>query len=124
MKIRALIVDRRSAERSELALPLTQAGVEKIVEVNVHELAAKPIHTGQYDAVFVEFNTLMEAGLELAQSLRAMAPDVALIVTYPDTARVADLQKYCPQASAYLASPFTSEQLRDVIETRVPAAAV
>jgi DNA-binding NtrC family response regulator len=122
MNFKVLVVDRRSVERSELTLPLKKAGVGKIAEANLHELAAQPFQAGQYDAVFVEFNTLMEAGQALARSLRAMDADVPIVVTYPLTTRIADIKKYCPQASAYLASPFTSDQLWDTLQECVSAA--
>ena len=115
MKIKALVVDRRSVERNELTFPLNRIGVRKVIEKNTEEILAKPFKAGQYDVVFVEFNTLMEAGQPLARSLRATDPNVPIIVTYPHTTKIADLKKYCPQASAYLVSPFTSEQLRETI---------
>ncbi len=124
MNIKVLVVDQNSVERSELTLPLQQAGLRNIVEANVHELAARPSRAGQYDAVFVEFNTLMEAGQALARSLRAMDADVPMVVTYPRTTRVADLKKYCPQASAYMELPFTRDELRDTIEECVSSASV
>ena len=78
MNIKALVVDRKSVESSELTLPLHDAGLHKVVETNAHELAAQPFQPGQYDAVFVEFNTLMESGQALARSLRAMDADVPI----------------------------------------------
>jgi DNA-binding NtrC family response regulator len=122
MKIKVLVVDRQSVGHSPLTQPLKKSGVGNIIEVNERELAAQPFQAGQYDAVFVEFNTLMEAGQALARSLRAMDADVPIVVTYPHTTRIADIKKYCPQASAYLAAPFTSEQLLDSLGECVSAA--
>lgn len=78
MNIKALVVDRKSVESSELTLPLSDAGLHKVVETNARELAAQPFQPGQYDAVFVEFNTLMESGQALARSLRAMDANVPI----------------------------------------------
>ncbi len=70
MKIKALVVDRRSMERNTLTRPLKQIGVRTVTELNAEELAAKPVKSGEFDVVFIEFNTLMDAGRELAESFR------------------------------------------------------
>jgi len=124
MNIKALVVDRKSVVSSELTLPFHDAGLHKVVETNPHELAAQPFQPGQYDAVFVEFNTLMEFGQALARSLRAMDANVPIVVTHPQLARLADLKLYCPQASANLESPFTRDELLDTIDECVSAARV
>jgi len=124
MKIKALVIDRRSVERNELTRPLKELGVRKVVERNAQEIAAEPVEAGQYDVVFIEFNTLMEAGQPLAGLLRAMDANVPIIVTYPPATRPADLKKYCPQATACLGSPFTNEQLRQTMEQCVASLTV
>ena len=119
MKIKALVVDQRSVERNELTGPLKRIGVRKIVEVNVETLLAQPFRTGDFDAVFIEFNTLMEAGRGLTKSLREMDGQVPIIMTYPQSVSLADLQRYCPDASAYLMMPFATEQLLETVEQHV-----
>jgi DNA-binding NtrC family response regulator len=124
MNIKALVVDRKSVERCELTQPLEQAGLRTVDYANVQELAAQPFRPGQYDVVFIDFHTLMEAGRTLIRSLREMDADVPLVVTYPHTAQLADLKTYCPQASAYLESPFSRDELHDALEACVSAATV
>lgn len=123
MNIKALAVDRRSTERNLLTRPLKQIGVKKVVEVTAEEFKGELFETGDFDVVFIEFNTLMEAGRDLARSLRQMNGQTPIIVTYPENVTVADLQKYCPDATAYLMTPFTNEQLREVVEHHVLALA-
>jgi DNA-binding NtrC family response regulator len=123
MKIKALAVDRRSTERNLLTRPLKQIGVKKVVEVTAEEFTAELFETGNFDVVFIEFNTLMEAGRNLAKSLRQMDDQIPIIVTYPESVTVADLQKYCPDVTACLMTPFTNEQLREAVEQHVLAVA-
>ena len=123
MKTNALVVDRRSMEGNELTIPLKLVGVKKVIEASADELLAQPLKTGTFDVVFVEFNTLMEAGRDLIKSIRQMDLEVPIIVTYPDSVSVADLQKYCPEVSATLMTPFSDEQLRNVVEQHVFAMA-
>ena len=121
MKIKALVVDRRSMERNELTRPLKRIGVKNIVEVNVDEFMSQPFRTGEFDVVFVEFNTLMEAGRGLTKLLRQMDFQAPVIVTYPASVALEDLRKYCPDVSATLMTPFTDEQLRETVEQQVIA---
>ncbi len=123
MKTNALVVDRRSMERNELTIPLKRVGVKKVLEANADELLAQPFKTGSFDVVFVEFNMLMAAGRDLIKSIRQMDLEVPIIVTYPGSVSVADLRKYCPEVSATLMTPFTDEQLRNVVEQHVFAMA-
>jgi DNA-binding NtrC family response regulator len=119
MKIKALVVDRRSMERNELTKPLKRIGVRKVTEVNVEEFRARPLKAGAFDLVFIEFNTLMEAGRGLLQMLRRADCDVPVIVTYPESVDVADVRKFCPEASSTLRIPFTNQQLRQIVERHV-----
>jgi DNA-binding NtrC family response regulator len=119
MKTKALVVDRRSMERNELTKPLKRIGVKKVVEVNIDEFVARPFQAGAFNIVFIEFNTLMEAGRGLLQTLRRTDCDVPVIVTYPESVAVDDLRKYCPDLSATLMTPFTDEQLREMVERHV-----
>ena len=70
MNIKALVVDRRSTVRNELSQPLKQIGVRKVVEMNASEAGGATFEAGEFDVIFVEFNTLIEAGETLVQRLR------------------------------------------------------
>ncbi len=119
MTITALVLDRRSSVRNAFTQPLKQIGIRNVVEINAQRLVDEPFDAGKFDVVFVEFNTLMEVGQTLVASLHEMDVNVPIIVTYPQSTNVADLKKYCPDASAYLVSPFSNEQLREVINQHV-----
>jgi DNA-binding NtrC family response regulator len=120
MNVKALVVDRRSMERNVLTLPLQQIGVRKVTELNREELAGRRIRSGEFDIAFIEFHTLMEAGRGLVDSLRTGDATLPIVVTYPSTVTVADLKKYCPDAAAYLLTPFTKEQLRESVAQLLP----
>jgi DNA-binding NtrC family response regulator len=119
MKIKALVVDRRTMVRNALTQPLKNIGVRDVVEMNADEIVTEPIGAGEFDIVFIEFNTLIEAGETLVKSIRKQDPQVPIIVTYPETTNFADLKKYCPAATAYLKSPFTSEQLGEIVKQQL-----
>lgn len=110
--------------RNALTQPLKKLGIHKVVELNADEIAGEPFEAGEFDVVFVEFNTLMEAGQTLVTSLRKIDANVPIILTYPQSTNLADLKKYCSSASAFLLSPFTKEQLRETICEHVPLLAV
>ena len=109
------MVDRRSIERNVLTRPLKQIGVRTVTELNAEELAAKAIKSGDFDVVFIEFNTLMDTGRELAESFRKIDSSIPIVVAYPSSVTLADLKKYCPDVSACLMTPFTNEQLRETV---------
>ena len=119
MNIKALVVDRRSTVRNELTQPLKKIGVRKVVEMNTDEISIAVFRAGEFDIIFVEFNTLIEAGESLVQRLRQQDPAVPIIVTYPETTNFADLKKYCPKATAYLKSPFTTDELCDMVKQQL-----
>ncbi len=89
------------------------------MEVNIDALMGQPFNTGDFDAVFIEFNTLMKAGRGLTKSIRELDGHVPIIVTYPPSVLLADFRKYCPEVSASLMTPLTNEQLRKTVEQQV-----
>jgi DNA-binding NtrC family response regulator len=102
MKIKALVVDRRTKVRNALTRPLKKIGVRQVVEMNGDEIGGATFEAGEFDIIFVEFNTLIEAGETLVQRLRQLDPAVPVIISYPETTNFADLKKHCPEATAYL----------------------
>ena len=119
MKINAFVVDRRTIVRKALAQPLLNTGVHRVVEMNAKELATEPFEAGEFDVILIEFSALINAGETLLTSLRNQDSHVPIIVTYPPTTNVADLINYYPSATAFLKSPFTPEQLRELIDMQL-----
>jgi DNA-binding NtrC family response regulator len=119
MNIKALVVDRRSTVRNELSQPLKQIGVQKVVERNANDIGGTNFEAGEFDVIFVEFNTLIEAGETLVQRLRQQDSAVPIIVTYPETTNFGDLKKYCPKATAYLKTPFKTDELAAMVKEQL-----
>jgi DNA-binding NtrC family response regulator len=123
MEIKALVADSSNQVRKNITRSLKEIGVRNVVEANNTKQAVEQLKKGSFDVIFAEFNTTAGAGEEMLKTFRKMDAKVAIIVTAPQTQNVAELKKTCPTASAYLTTPFTTDQLRKTVSQYVPSIA-
>jgi DNA-binding NtrC family response regulator len=123
MEIKALVAESSNQVRKNLARSLKELGVQTVVEANSTEQAIEQFQKGTYDVIFTEWNTQVGAGEELLKTFRKMDANVPIIVTAPQSKKMAELKKNCPTATSYLTTPFTTEQLRKTVTQYVPVIA-
>ena len=123
MEIKVLVAESSNQVRKNLARSLKELGVQTVVEANSTEQAIEQFQKGTYDVIFTEWNTQVGAGEELLKTFRKMDANVPIIVTAPQSKKMAELKKNCPTATNYLTTPFTTEQLRKTVSQYVPAIA-
>jgi DNA-binding NtrC family response regulator len=123
MDIKVLVAESSNQVRKNLTRSLKELGVKTVVEANSTEQAIEQFQKGTYDVIFTEWNTQVGAGEELLKTFRKMDANVPIIVTAPQSKKMAELKKNCPTATNYLTTPFTTEQLRKTVSQYVPAIA-
>jgi DNA-binding NtrC family response regulator len=123
MEIKVLVAESSNQVRKNLTRSLKELGVKTVVEANSTEQAIEQFQKGSYDVIFTEWNTQVGAGEELLKTFRKMDANVPIIVTAPQSKKMAELKKNCPTATNYLTTPFTTEQLRKTVSQYVPAIA-
>lgn len=123
MEIKALVADSSSMARKNITRSLNEIGVRDVVEAKDGDQAIKFLQTGTFDVVFAEWNSQIGEGEELVNAVRKMHRKLPIIVTAPQSKKIADLKKSFPSASNYLTMPFTTEQLRKTVSEYVPSIA-
>lgn len=123
MEIKALVADSSTQVRKNLARSLNEIGVRDVVEATDGDQAIELLESGEFNVVFAEWNTQLGEGEQLVKAIRKIDGKLPIIVTGPQTKKIADLKKSCPNASNYLTLPFTSEQLRKTVGEFVPTIA-
>jgi len=123
MEIKALVADSSARVRKNIARSLNELGVRKIAEAMDGDQAIELLETDTFDIVFTEWNTKLGSGDELVKSMRKANGQVPIVVTAPHSKKLEDLKKFCPTASTYLMTPFTTEQLRKAVAEYVPSIA-
>jgi two-component system chemotaxis response regulator CheY len=123
MEIKALIADSSTKVRKNIMRSLQEIGVRKVVEAIDGDQAVELLEQDTFDVIFAEFDNQSGAGEQLVNSLRELDETVPIIVTAPQSKKIADLKKACPNASNFLTTPFTTEQLRKTVADYVPALA-
>ena len=124
MEIKALVANSSNKERKNITQSLKEIGVRNVVEATDGKQAMELLQKGKYDVVFAEFNTQIGEGEELVKAFRKFDNKVPIIVTAPQSKKVDELKKACPNASKYLTTPFTTDQLRKTVSEYAPSIAV
>lgn len=122
METKALVVDSSSKVRKNITRALYEIAVRGD-EANDANEAMQLIQKGQYDIVFAECNTRTTGGESFVDAVRKLNKRMPIIVTAPQSKQITEVQKQCPSASAYLTTPFTTEQLREKVTEYVPGLA-
>ena len=78
---------------------------------------------GKYDVVFAEWNTKFGQGEELTKAIRKVSGKLPIIVTAPQSKNIDELKQAYPNATDYLTTPFTTEELRLLVGEYVPSIA-
>jgi CheY-like chemotaxis protein len=89
MEIKALVAESSNQVRKNLARSLKELGVQTVVEANSTEQAIEQFQKGTYDVIFTEWNTQVGAGEELLKTFRKMDANVPIIVTAPQSKKMA-----------------------------------
>ena len=124
MEIKALVANSSNKERKNITQSLKEIGVRDVVEATDGKQAMELLQQGKYDVVFAEFNTQIGEGEELVKAFRKIDGKLPIIVTAPQSKKVDELKKACPNASKYLTTPFTTDQLRKTVSEYAPSIAV
>jgi len=123
MECKALVADSSSQVRMNIVRSLNEIGVRDVVEATDGDHAIKLLESGKFNVVFAEWNTQLAEGEALVKAARKMDGKLPIIVTAPQSKKIAELKKSCPAASNYLTLPFTTEQLRKTVGEFVPTIA-
>jgi two-component system, chemotaxis family, chemotaxis protein CheY len=123
MEIKALVADSSSKVRKNITRSLNEIGVRNVVEATDGNQALELLESGKFDVVFAEWSTRIGEGEELVQAARKLDGKLPIIVTAPQSKKIAELKKVCPSASNYLALPFSTEQMRKTVGEYVPSIA-
>jgi two-component system chemotaxis response regulator CheY len=123
MEIKALVADSSTKVRKNIMRSLQEIGVRKVVEAIDGDQAVELLEQDTFDVIFAEFSNQSGTGDQLVNTLRELDETVPIIVTAPQSKKIADLKKACPNASNFLTTPYTTEQLRKTVADYVPALA-
>jgi DNA-binding NtrC family response regulator len=97
--------------------------VRDVVEATDGDHAIELLETGDFGVVVAEWNTQLGEGEALVKAIRKLDGKLPIIVTAPQSKKIAELKKSCPSASNYLTLPCTTEQLRKMVGEYVPTIA-
>jgi two-component system chemotaxis response regulator CheY len=124
MEIKALVANSSNKERKNITRSLKEIGVANVVEATDGNQAMELLQTGKFDVFFAEYNTKISKDEELVKTVRTINGNLPIIVTAPQSKKMDELKKACPNASNYLTMPFTTDQLRTTVKQYVPSLAV
>jgi two-component system chemotaxis response regulator CheY len=123
MEIKALVANSSNKERKNITRSLKEIGVANVVEATDGNQAMELLQTGKFDVFFAEYNTKIN-NEELVKTVRTINGQLPIIVTAPQSKKMDELKKACPNASNYITMPFTTDQLRTTVKQYVPSLAV
>jgi two-component system chemotaxis response regulator CheY len=123
MEIKALVANSSNKERKNITRSLKEIGVANVVEATDGNQAMELLQTGKFDVLFAEYNTKIN-NQELVKTVRTINGQLPIIVTAPQSKKMDELKKVCPNASNYITMPFTTDQLRTTVKQYVPSLAV
>ncbi len=118
--LKALLVDDEVPARSELRFLLGEAGgVEVVGEAGSANEALQLIKAIPYDVVFLDVNMPGLSGMDLAETLGALAhpPAIVFVTAHSEHA----VQAFEVAAVDYLVKPVELQRLRTAIERLVPS---
>jgi two-component system chemotaxis response regulator CheY len=124
MEIKALVANSSNKERKNITKSLKEIGVNQVVEATDGNQAMELLQKGQFDVFFAEWNSKTSQGEELVKTARTINGKLPIIVTAPQSKKMDEVRKAFPNASNYLTTPFTNDQLRTTIKQYVPSLAV
>jgi DNA-binding NtrC family response regulator len=123
MQIKALVAGASNEARKNIKRSLNEMGVSGIAEASDRKQAMELLQKGKFDVVFAEYNTQNGDTEELVKAARKANDKLPVIVTAPQSKKVEELKKSCPNASTYLSMPFTTDQLRKTMRECIPTVA-
>ncbi len=124
MEIKALVANSSNKERKNITRSLKEIGVKDVVEATDGKQAMELLQKGKYNFILAEFNTQTTEWDELVKAARKFDGQLPIILTAPQSKKVEELKKACPNASKYLTMPFTTEQLKKTVGEYAPSVAV
>jgi two-component system chemotaxis response regulator CheY len=124
MEIKALVANSSNKERKNITRSLNEIGVKDVVEAADGKQALELLQKGKYNFIFAEFSTQTSEWDELVKAVRKFDGKLPIIVTAPQSKKIEELKKACPNASKYLTMPFTTEQLKKTVSEYAPSIAV
>jgi two-component system chemotaxis response regulator CheY len=122
MDIKVLVANSSANVRQNITQSLQEIGVQNVVEATTGEAAIQGIRKDSFDIVFAEPNT-KAGGEELIQAIRKIDAELPVILTAPQSQKLAELKRAYPGASNYLTTPFTTQQLKKTVANFIPSLA-
>lgn len=123
MEIKALVANSSSKERKNITQSLKEIGVRDVVEATDGKQAMEQLKNGKFDVIFAEFNTQCAQGEEFVKEARKYDGKLPIIVTAPKPKKVEELKKAYPNATKYITTPVTTDQLRKMVGEYAPSLA-
>ena len=122
MDVKVLVAGSSANIRKNITQSLQEIGVRNVVEATDGEQAIQGLRADSFDIVFAEFNT-QAGGKNIVDAIRKIDVDLPIIVTAPQSQKLAEIKKACPGASKYLTSPCTRQQLEKSVTNFIPSLA-
>ena len=124
--MRVLLADESHTMRSIVRRALESLGVRKTVEASDGPQALEMLKASRgFNLIVTDWNMPVKSGGELIHEIRALDPDVPIVMITSEADKWRVLEAIKAGVSDYLIKPFTTELLRSKLEQFVgpPAAA-
>jgi DNA-binding NtrC family response regulator len=122
MKIKALVANSSPKERKNITKSLNEIGVRGVEAADRNE-ALELLQNDKFDMVIAEFNAQGGDSQELVNAARKINNTLPIIVTAPQSKNLNEVKQALPNASTYLSTPFTAQQLRETVGEFIPSIA-
>jgi two-component system chemotaxis response regulator CheY len=122
MDVKVLVAGSSANIRKNITQSLQEIGVRNVVEAADGDQAIKGLRKDNFDIVFAEFNT-QAGGKNIVEAIRKIDEELPIIVTAPQSQKLAEIKKTCPSASNYLTTPCTRQQLEKSVANFIPSLA-
>lgn len=113
MPPRILVADDSSTMRKIIIRSLQAVGVPSAVEAADGNEAVSLFKPGEFDMILTDWNMPGKTGLEVVQAIRALDPNVPIIMVTTEAEKGRVLQAIQAGVSDYLVKPFTADTLRE-----------
>jgi len=122
MTMRVLLADDSGTMRTIIRRSLESLGVTGAVEAADGLQAVELFKSGEgFDLVLTDWNMPGKNGLEVAREIRALDPNVPIVMVTTEAEKSRVLEAIQAGVSDYLVKPFTTEVLRKKLDRFTPA---
>ncbi len=119
--MRVLVVDDSGVIRSILARVVRGMGIKRIVEAADGSEAWTAFENQPTDLVLTDWHMPRLDGLELTKRIRAIAPDVPIVMVTVVDSKAMIIEAIQAGVSDYLCKPFERDELEAKLERFIPS---